>query len=251
MAVYYLKDTFRGATPGVVLESYRLARDFYRSFHLKRRARLLKESLNGEGDLAACCDALLGCEEFRAWQKRSEILRLLEVVKNLQPATVCEIGAAGGGTSFLFTRVAASDATLISLDSAFPRSRRRAVRSFARESQKIFCLNANSHSRKTLDAVKSCLLERSLDLLFIDGDHSYEGVSTDFKLYSPLVRKGGIIVFHDIVPDYKTRYGIETLTYAGGVPQFWNEIKTEYKQVEEVIEDPEQDGYGIGILHWE
>lgn len=246
-----LKDSFRSVTPRVVLDSYRSAKDFYLSFHLNRSARRLNESVNGEGDLAACCDALLNSEEFRAWQKRAEILRLLEVVKDLRPSTVCEIGAAGGGTSFLFTRVAADDAMLISLDAVFPRSRRAAVRGFARQRQKIYCLNADSHSLKTLDAVKNRLDGRALDLLFIDGDHSYEGVAADFQLYSPLVRKGGIIVFHDIVPDHKTRYGINTLTYAGGVPQFWQEIKSQYKRFEEVIEDPEQDGYGIGILHWE
>jgi hypothetical protein len=36
-----------------------------------------------------------------------------------------------------------------------------------------------------------------LDVLFIDGDHSYEGVLTDWLLYSPLVRKRGIVAFHD------------------------------------------------------
>jgi len=38
-----------------------------------------------------------------------------------------------------------------------------------------------------------------LDFLFIDGDHTYEGVKRDFEMYSPLVRNGGIIAFHDIV----------------------------------------------------
>lgn len=251
MNEYSLKDSFRSVAPSIVLNSYRSAIDFYRSFHLKKRARQLQNSVNGDGDVAVYCDALSNFHEFSAWQKRSEILRLLEVVKKLEPVTVCEIGAASGGTSFLFTRVAAADATLISLDLVFPPSRKRAVQSFARQNQKVFCLNADSHRQKTLDAVKACLRERPLDLLFIDGDHSYEGVSTDFKLYSPLVRKGGVIVFHDIVEDYSTRHGINTPNYAGGVPQFWNEIKRQYKQIEEVIEDPEQDGYGIGILHWE
>jgi len=40
-------------------------------------------------------------------------------------------------------------------------------------------------------------------------------------MYSPLVRKGGIIAFHDIVPDYFTRYGIITSSATGGVPRFW------------------------------
>lgn len=37
-----------------------------------------------------------------------------------------------------------------------------------------------------------------VDLLFIDGDHSMDGVSRDYEIYSHLVRSGGIIAFHDV-----------------------------------------------------
>ncbi len=36
-----------------------------------------------------------------------------------------------------------------------------------------------------------------IGMLFIDADHSYEGVSQDFELWSPLVMPGGLVVFHD------------------------------------------------------
>ena len=36
-----------------------------------------------------------------------------------------------------------------------------------------------------------------IDLLFIDGDHSYEGVKKDFELYSKLLSPSGIISIHD------------------------------------------------------
>ena len=36
-----------------------------------------------------------------------------------------------------------------------------------------------------------------VDLLFFDGDHTYEGIKTDYDLYFPLLNKGGVIVFHD------------------------------------------------------
>jgi predicted O-methyltransferase YrrM len=39
----------------------------------------------------------------------------------------------------------------------------------------------------------------SLELLFIDGDHSYEGARRDFERWSPLVRAGGTVLFHDAV----------------------------------------------------
>jgi len=36
-----------------------------------------------------------------------------------------------------------------------------------------------------------------LDLLFVDGDHSWEGVTTDLKLYIPLMKENAILVMHD------------------------------------------------------
>jgi predicted O-methyltransferase YrrM len=65
-----------------------------------------------------------------------------------------------------------------------------------------------------LRKIEGILKGRKVDFLFIDADHSYEGVKKDFEMYSPLVRKGGIIAFHDIIPDYYTRYGIKTSSWA-------------------------------------
>ena len=42
-----------------------------------------------------------------------------------------------------------------------------------------------------------------LDLIFIDGDHSLEGITRDWQDWSERVKKGGIIALHDTkVPDY-------------------------------------------------
>lgn len=38
---------------------------------------------------------------------------------------------------------------------------------------------------------------RSLDLLFIDGDHCYEGVKADWVAYNRFLKPGAIVVFHD------------------------------------------------------
>jgi hypothetical protein len=42
-----------------------------------------------------------------------------------------------------------------------------------------------------------------IDFLFIDGDHSYEGVKTDFELYSSLLSDRGIIAIHDTDKEYE------------------------------------------------
>lgn len=39
--------------------------------------------------------------------------------------------------------------------------------------------------------------DREIDVLFIDGDHSYEGVKADFDKWSPFVKSGGTVFFHD------------------------------------------------------
>ena len=42
-----------------------------------------------------------------------------------------------------------------------------------------------------------------IDLLFIDGDHSYEGVKKDFELYSTILSNNGIIIIHDTDSEYE------------------------------------------------
>ena len=42
-----------------------------------------------------------------------------------------------------------------------------------------------------------------IDVLFIDGDHSYEGVKKDFELYSQILSDNGIIFIHDTDADYE------------------------------------------------
>ena len=42
-----------------------------------------------------------------------------------------------------------------------------------------------------------------IDLLYIDGDHSYEGVKLDFNLYSTILSNNGIIIIHDTDEKYE------------------------------------------------
>jgi hypothetical protein len=44
--------------------------------------------------------------------------------------------------------------------------------------------------------------DRPLRLLWIDGDHTYEGVRLDFDLFSPFLAEGAIIAFHDTLHEF-------------------------------------------------
>ena len=57
----------------------------------------------------------------------------------------------------------------------------------------------------------------------------------------------GVIALHDIVPDFKTRYGVATGADVGEVPKFWAHLKKEVRTFE-LVQDPEQDGMGIGVV---
>lgn len=44
--------------------------------------------------------------------------------------------------------------------------------------------------------------DNSLDFVYIDGDHCYEAVKKDIKLFYPKIKEGGIIGGHDYTPRY-------------------------------------------------
>ena len=60
-----------------------------------------------------------------------------------------------------------------------------------------------------------------LDFLFIDSSHEYSFTLTEWLVYAPLVRKGGIIAFHDPIVNWEQYRG----TTSGGVPKFISELK--------------------------
>lgn len=186
---------------------------------------------------------------LHAEQKESEILGLINKVIEQQPKYLCEVGTARGGTLFMLMRASQADATIISVDLGNSRTRAKIFTAGKKPKQQVHILQANSHEQKTVELIRQKLNGASLDFLFIDGDHSLEGVKADFEMYSPLVRPGGIIGFHDIMPDYKSSKGIDTGRKAGDVPAFWASIKSRYV-TEELIDSKTQDGYGIGIIYW-
>ncbi len=163
-----------------------------------------------------------------------------------QRKVILEIGSAVGGTLFIFTRMADPDATIISIDlprgssgGGYPKWKKRLYKSFVKKGQRMHLMRADSHDPKTLEKVDEVLNGEKIDLLFIDGDHTYEGVKKDFEMYAPYVNRGGIIALHDIVPYYPPRLEVS---------KFWNEIKHRY-DYREIVEDWNQIFCGIGILY--
>ncbi len=95
--------------------------------------------------------------------------------------------------------------------------------------------DTDSHDSKVLDDLKIYMPE--VDFLFIDGDHSFDGAMKDYDMYSPLVRKGGIVVLHDVV------YHVDKTEEVDGV---WALLKADAPYVEIRIG---KNSTGIGVLY--
>jgi hypothetical protein len=57
------------------------------------------------------------------------------------------------------------------------------------------------------------------EYIYIDGDHSYKGVKTDYQLFWPRLKVGGLMVFHDVMARGMLDGGVF------GVQAFWKEIQ--------------------------
>jgi cephalosporin hydroxylase len=163
------------------------------------------------------------------------------------PRRVCEIGTEDGGTTFLLSHMLPDIELLVGVD-LYIQNRTRLER-LHRAGHRLILINGSSIVDSTVKHVENILEGAQLDVLFIDGDHRYEGVKKDFLLYRHLVRNSGLVLFHDIVQDHRVRFGKETLAFSGGVPVLWNELKQIYP-FQEFIQDSDQNGMGIGVIRY-
>jgi predicted O-methyltransferase YrrM len=208
----------------------------WRSRRLTRRAAVdLASRTHPEVGFADLYRAARASGWFTTLQVESEIVGLLEHIRDRGYQTLLEIGTASGGTLYLLTRAASRHATLISLDLVHDPAHLAGLQLFRRAQQRLLTVTGNSSAPATLERVKEILASRPLDFLLIDGDHSAYAVRQDFALYGPLVAPGGMIAFHDIYLE-------------GGVKEFWPEVRAKYRH-EELVGDRAQTECGIGILY--
>jgi predicted O-methyltransferase YrrM len=207
----------------------------------------VKASANGHCDTAeSLLDLVFQYRGVTPIQVRAELLEFAALVQNLCPKALLEIGTRNGGTFFVMCRLADPKARVISIDlpggrfgGGYEFFRMPILRRMRKSEQRLHLLRADSHKPETQLALANTLQGSQLDLLFIDGDHTYDGVKRDFEMYSEFVKPGGMIAFHDIV------HGKEELV--GEVRRFWNEIKGGYRHLE-IVEDRCQPWGGIGVL---
>ena len=183
-----------------------------------------------------------------AFQKISELGRLIALLRRRKLRTVVEIGTLRGGTLWLWCQLATENARIVSIDlpakSAAGRRQQGNLKKHAIASQRLDFIRNDSQKEVTRAQLLRLLDGDAIDFLFIDGDHRYEAVRRDFQLYSPLLRPGGIVAFHDILqpprfPDNQ-------------VELFWGELKKDYR-TKELVDPADERGWGqwggIGVVY--
>ena len=185
-------------------------------------------------------------DRIHAEQDPQEIIELAKLVIELKPTVIVEIGTYKGGTLFIWSRLNPWAKKIISIDlpgglygGGYSDKRIKLYRHFCydRKNTEMHFIRADSHLRSTFESLKKILNGQTIDFLYIDADHTYNSVKTDFDMYSQLMSPNGIIGFHDI----------RNMKNDHQVMQFWDEIKNDYEYIEIVGENSKT---GNGVIFW-
>lgn len=156
------------------------------------------------------------CEEFHAAQRQDELIETLMVAAYAvpEPKVIVEIGCDAGGTLYAWRSMfPAADVYGLTLPVNRVEDGGQGYQLNYHQARMVF---GDSHDPAVLQRLKTKLGRRQVDVLFIDGDHSYRGARQDWDMYVPLVRRGGLVLVHDALnqttPD---------------VPRFWEDLKRE------------------------
>src|SRR5437764_6548923 len=130
-----------------------------------------------------------------------EAALLYRLARDVERGPVAEIGRFKGGSTFIFASALPDGAELwlydfhVALRPDMPGEQLDAELRAALERYeidgKVRLLVADS---RTADPPPE-----ALEVLFVDGDHSYEGAKADFERWGAFVRPGGHLLFHDAV----------------------------------------------------
>lgn len=213
----------------------------------QRRERTVEDVL----DTAYGYRGLGAYRSLEPMQIRDELEAFVRAVDAVDPDTVCEIGTARGGTYYVWTRCLDAS-TYVSVDLPGERfgggytARRAAFLEASAGADRSGVdqrfLRRDSHDPETVRRVERALGGAPLEFLFIDGDHTYDGVKEDFERYAPLVADGGVVALHDVVEHQHDP--------ACEVDRFWRELREDDAyETEEIVDDPAQPRGGVGLVY--
>jgi len=132
----------------------------------------------------------------------AEVSLLIHYTRELGTGDILvEIGTGWGGSTAIFTKVCNSDVGIYTIDSGsnFQRFGPRddtTYNDFIAKRFEMYGVPEGAITWIQADSTKVSW-EKPIDLLFVDGAHSYEGVRGDIENMIPHVISNGIVIFHD------------------------------------------------------
>jgi len=176
-------------------------------------------------------------KDFKISQIQKEIYAVAHFLRARNgTGNFLEIGSKYGGTFHLWASLSENKNHKILLDLPAGKFAGISQESCDERDSKLRTLHQNFHTvigdshslesfKNVINIMKVNKFDK-LDFLFIDGDHTENGCMQDFQMYSPLVRKGGIVAFHDIKETkLHNKLGIK-------VHKVWENLKTQHKHWE-------------------
>jgi len=161
-----------------------------------------------------------------------EYVEYLWFLKNHKFESYLNIGVGKGGSFLIETYIQPLLKLSVAIDNSsyWGNEQKNTIRqniSFLQKNTNTKIVFFDGTSRKFFDEHP----DEKFDIIFIDGDHSYDGVKFDFINSEKLLKKDGYLVFHDIASHQ-----------CSGVNNLWNEIKKQ-----NCLEFIKSDKCGIGI----
>ena len=143
----------------------------------------------------------------KAAVRTCEAYVMYSLVRNFRYNNILEIGTGTGFSSLVFAKALVDSNFYGSVDTIdinveSPNIFKNNFGHFEKVLPNLYNI-ITFHNKDSSELIP--LLEKQYDLAFIDGCHDYECVKNDYQNVLSKVRKGGCILFHDVVktPSYK------------------------------------------------
>ncbi len=168
-------------------------------------------------------------------QHLEELLELYECLPR-RVDRVLEIGTEHGGWLLMLASVLEASAEMCAVDQEHHPEFDVARDEIEYLGHSLFHIRGSSAD--AVRQVEAWLGGGPLDVLHLDGPHTYEGVRQGWNDYAPLVRPGGIVVIHDVEPT-----GPHAIF---GAQQLFREREKDHRT--QLCHMKWQEGLGIGIV---